>query len=264
VGYDVAADLYPFFPNAADLLSAAHVPVRIGYTSGGGGPLFTHRVDWLDTDAHTAEQHVALLARWLPSLATGQPLAYDLPPLSADENARGSGLLTSLGIESGRYVVLHPGTGDRRKAWPTASWRELVEQLDPAIGAIVCSGQGSADAATIAAIGRDNPRVVSACDKTTWHSLRYLIAKARAVIGGDSVAVHIAAAEGVPCVAIMAAMSNPAHWRPLGANVAALTEAVPCAPCFTSAGCEPMTCVRGVTVERVRAAVERLTTMAGG
>jgi len=36
VGYDIAIDLYPYFPNAAGILSDAAVPIRIGYTSGGG------------------------------------------------------------------------------------------------------------------------------------------------------------------------------------------------------------------------------------
>jgi ADP-heptose:LPS heptosyltransferase len=63
--------------------------------------------------------------------------------------------------------------------------------------------------------------------------------------------VHLAAAGDVPCIAIMAATSDPAHWRPLGSRVRVQTKALPCAPCFRSAGCVSMACVRGVTADAV-------------
>ncbi len=39
--YDAAIDFYPFFPNAIPLLWQAKVPMRIGFTSGGFGPVLT-------------------------------------------------------------------------------------------------------------------------------------------------------------------------------------------------------------------------------
>jgi heptosyltransferase-2 len=124
---------------------------------------------------------------------------------------------------------------------------------------IVLTGHGTSDSASIAEIRAGDESLISACDRTTWVELRYLLGRAALVIGVESLAVHVTAASDVPCIAIMAAMSDPAHWRPLGSRVRILTNAMPCAPCFRSAGCATMDCVRGVTADDVaRAAVELL------
>ena len=262
VGYDVAIDLYPYFPNAARILADAAVPIRIGYTSGGGGPLYTHAVGWVDTPRHTVEQHLALMGGFLPKLFRPSSWPhYDLPPIGPDAEARGRTLLEKLGIEQGRYVVLHPGAGNPRKQWPGHKWRELVGRLRRFESdlRVVLTGQGSSDSAAINEIRASDATLISACDRTAWDELRYLLGNAALVVGVDSLAVHLAAAGEVPCIAIMAAMSDPAHWRPLGSRVRVLTNALPCAPCFRSTGCGTMGCVRDVTAAEVaRAAVELL------
>jgi len=260
IGYDVAIDLYPYFPNAGRVLSNASVPTRIGYTSGGGGPLYTHSVAWTDTSRHTVEQHLVLMRGFLPRLPLVSP-GYDLPPLGSAAAARGRRSLEQLGVDAGGYIVLHPGAGNARKQWPSSRWRELIDHLRrSATGLrIVLTGYGPADAASIEEIRAGDESLVSACDKTSWDELRFLLGNAALVIGVDSLAVHLAAASGAPCIAIMAATSDPAHWRPLGSHVRILTHAMPCAPCFRSAGCGTMDCVRGVAASEVlRASLDLL------
>lgn len=262
IGYDVAIDLYPYFPNAARILSDAAVPVRVGYTSGGGGPLYTHSVGWVDTPRHTVDQHLVLMRGVLPNLPSVAS-HYDLPPIGSAAEARGRALLEYLGIDPGRYIVLHPGAGNARKQWPTRRWRELVDRLRrPATDLrIVLTGHGPAESALVEEIRAGDESLVSACNQTSWDELRFLLGSAALVVGVDSLAVHLAAASHVPCIAIMAATSDPAHWRPLGSRVRVLTNAVPCAPCFRSAGCETMDCVTGVVAGDVaRAATELLET----
>ncbi|HSQ30257.1 MAG TPA: glycosyltransferase family 9 protein [Gemmatimonadaceae bacterium] len=259
VRYDTAIDLYPFFPNASALLADAAIPTRIGYTSGGGGPLYTHAVPWADTTRHTVEQHDMLLRAFLPDVPPGAP-RYDLPPLGRAECARGRATLSKLSIAEGSYVIMHPGVGDWRKRWPAHHWRALVARLrrhDAGL-AVVFTGHGDADAALIDDIRDHDDSLISRCGCTSWGELRYLLANASLVVGVDSVAAHLAAAHDVPCIAIMAAMSDPAHWRPLGSRVRVLTNAVPCAPCFRSKGCATMSCVRGVSVDAVEGAAVAL------
>lgn len=113
------------------------------------------------------------------------------------------------------------------------------------------TGHGASDRALADKIRSGDDSLISACDRTTWSELRFLLGNAALVIGVDSMAVHLAAAADVPCIAIMAAMSDPSHWRPLGSHSHVLMSDVPCAPCFRSKGCATMQCVRGVTVESV-------------
>ncbi|HEV8217102.1 MAG TPA: glycosyltransferase family 9 protein [Gemmatimonadaceae bacterium] len=252
IGYDIAIDLYPYFPNAARILSNAAVPIRVGYKSGGGGPLYTHAVGWVDTPRHTVEQHLALMRGFLPDLPS-VALHYDLPTIGPDAKGRGRTLLENLGVERRRYVALHPGSGNTRKQWPAHEWRGLVDRLrqhEPGMR-IVLTGHGSSDSTAIDEIRVGDASLISACDRTSWDELRYLLGNAALVVGVDSLAVHLAAAGDVPCIAIMAATSDPAHWRPLGSRVRVQTKALPCAPCFRSAGCVSMACVRGVTADAV-------------
>ena len=252
VGYDTAVDLYPYFPNAARILSDCAIPIRIGYTSGGGAPLYTHALAWMDDGRHSAERHLALLRAFLPGIPLESP-SYDLPPVRPADEEGGRSLLRSLGIAERPYVVIHPGAGDARKRWPVSEWRALTRALrrhDPGLR-IVFTGHGDADAAVIEMIRDGDGTLRSACGSTTFGMLRHVLAHASLFIGVDSLAAHLAAAHGVPGIVIMAAMSDPAHWRPLGPNTRVLTNAVPCAPCFRSRGCARMSCVRGVTADSV-------------
>jgi ADP-heptose:LPS heptosyltransferase len=260
VGYDTAVDLYPFFPNAAHLLSKCAIPVRIGYTSGGGGPLYSHAMAWPDDGQHTAERHQALLRSFLPNISAESP-RYDLPPIAPADAERGRSLLRQLGLGGRQYVVVHPGAGDPRKRWPAHEWTAVTRALrrrDPELR-VVLTGHGDSDAAFADEIRGGDGAVLSACNRTSLGVLRYVLAHASLLIGADSLAAHLAAAHDVPCVVIMAAMSDPAHWRPLGPRVRVLTNPVSCAPCYRSKGCPTMACVRGVTPETVeRVAVDIL------
>lgn len=255
IEYDAAVDLYPYFPNAARILSDCGIPARIGYTSGGGGPLYSHPMPWQDDGRHTAERHHALLRSALPDISAVSP-QYDLPPIRRIDEERARSLLQRLGVADRPYVVVHPGTGDQRKQWPAGAWRALIQSLrrgQPGLR-VVFTGHGNADAESIRAIRDGDETLRSVCSETNFGMLRHVLAQASLLIGVDSFAAHLAAAHDVPCIVIMAAMSDPVHWRPLGENVHVLTNAVPCAPCFRSKGCAAMSCVRGVTVD----AVERL------
>jgi ADP-heptose:LPS heptosyltransferase len=261
IGYDVSLDLYPFFPNHSRLFWGAGIPIRVGYVSGGDGPLLTHPMQWRDSRQHTSLQHLALVQALDPAIAT-ETWAYDLPLIPDKDCERGARLLENSGVSEGSYIVIHPGTGNPLKAWPRARWSELVDRLSTNgsdnRATVVMTGAGKGERHLIDELVAQSPGTVSLCDQTTWQTFRYVIANARIVIGSDSVATHIAAAHGVPCVAIMAAMSDPEHWRPSGPLAVALTADVPCAPCFQSRGCSTMACVRDVSVARVGAAVDDL------
>lgn len=250
VGYDVAIDLYAYYPNAAWLLWRAGIPIRVGYRSGGCGPLYTIAIDWSASTGHTAAQHRRLITE-LGKRESG-PAEYDLPPISADAIERATRIVHA------PYVVIHPGTGDPRKQWPVERWAGLVQRLRDTGERIVITGQGENDRRIASAIRIKFPDVIDVVDDLDWPIFRAVVANASMLIGVDSVATHVAAAAGIPTVAIMAAMSDPQFWRPLGENVVVLTRELPCAPCFRKNGCAAMSCVRDVSLDDVLAAYRRL------
>jgi heptosyltransferase-3 len=173
---------------------------------------------------HTAAQHAHLIAE-LTRDETQREARYHLPPLS--EKARDAArAVTNAGgfAMNGGYVVVHPGTGDPKKAWPSTSWHGLVQRLAASGERVVVTGAGAADRPLAAALASAHPSVLNLVDRLDWPAFRAVVANAKIAIGPDSVAMHVAAAENTPAIAIMAPLSDPEHWRPLGDQVALMKQ----------------------------------------
>jgi ADP-heptose:LPS heptosyltransferase len=253
IGYDVAIDLYYFFPNSVLLLWQLAIPMRIGYTSGGLGPLLTHPVDWKNQDISVVQYHAELLRRLgLES----QDLELLRPTLPAVNPERSAAFTSVLGFSS-KYLVLHLGTGHKLKEWPMPKWRQLVEYLVSKGCRLVFTGAGAKEHREIEGIIHGLPNCHNLCGLLDWQAFVSTLSQARIVIGVDSIAGHIAAAVGTPSVIIGNGISNPHHWRPQSENCTVLMHEVPCAPCYRKQGCEGMECVQGISAGDVIAEVFR-------
>lgn len=253
-GYDAAIDLYAFYPNAADVLGAAGIPIRIGHTSGGFGPLYTHRIEFrYRRGRHIAGYHADLL-RVLgvgeTEIAAMRPVIAPPPPSAA---IQAQAKLAARGI-TGEFVLMHVGCGDPRKAWPIGKWSVLAGWLAASGLRVALAGRGASDRRAIARIAAAAPGCVDCCDLFDLPELAATIARARAVIAHDSVAAHIAAATATPAV-VVAPGFDPEFWRPMGDKTALLVSPTPCSPCFR--GCAGMECVRELPAARVAAALSR-------
>lgn len=86
-----------------------------------------------------------------------------------------------------------------------------------------------------------------------------LAARARVFVGVDSMPMHLAAAMGVPVVALFGP-SGELEWGPWNVAHEVVTSAHPCRPCGND-GCgggKVSECLTTLEVERVFAAVQRL------
>lgn len=214
--YDVAVDLYPFYPNMSLILLRAGVPVRVGYESGGGGPAYTRALQWIDGSVHMASRFARVLeGAGIP--ASGAP-KYSLPPLSHAVEKSVARLMSDAGIRRGEYVVLHTGTGHPSKALAVDKWERLVgEYLDQG-HKVVLTGHGAADRATADKLIAMHPAIVDLVGGTSIKELRGILRHAHLVVGVDSVAVHLAAAEGTRSISVVTADTDVEQWRPLAAN----------------------------------------------
>lgn len=102
----------------------------------------------------------------------------------------------------GDFAVIHPFSGSARKNWPLNLFREVAARLEMHVR--WCAGP---DEAIENAVRFDN-----LYDLACW------LASARAYIGNDSGITHLAAAVGMPVVAIFGP-TDPALWAPRGDRV---------------------------------------------
>ncbi|HSI48431.1 MAG TPA: glycosyltransferase family 9 protein [Ideonella sp.] len=254
VGYDVAIDLYFYFPNSVGLLWQAGIPRRIGYTSAGLGPLLHHRLD-LDlgrSDRSIVELHLDLvrLIPGCPPLQTA--LAKPVLPRRDLDTTHLTG--------GGDYIVLHMGSGSALKDWPEPSWQTLARRLVDEGCRVVLTGSGAGEKARIVRLKDQVPEAIDLCDRAKWGEFIEIVAGARLLVGVDSVAGHAAAAVGTPVVIARHGMNNLALWRPVGARSVLLMHVVPCAPCYRKQGCSTMDCLRQLAPDTVLAGVADLQT----
>lgn len=258
--YDVAVDLYPFYPNMAGVLWRAGVARRFGFASGGRGPLFTDALSWPSDERHMAARQATLIR-----LAAGAPAESDATPISAvpappaEARARTAALLAERGV-AGSYVVLHAGSGLRKKEWSGEAWRALAARLAERGVRIVLTGAGDAERLQADRIAAGIPRCVTLVGQLDWQGLCAVVSGASAVVSGDTSVAHLAAARGTSRVVIFSGINSTHEWHPVGGRGAQLMlqHPVPCAPCYRRDGCAAMTCVNGVTVDDVVAALDTL------
>lgn len=114
-------------------------------------------------------------------------------------------------------MVVHPGSGSARKNWPIERFRALAEE-HRACGRDVtwCIGPAEIESGLAAMLGDDVLRCESLVE------LAGRLATARRYIGNDGGITHLAAALGVPTVAIFGP-TNPRLWAPRGGHVRVVT-----------------------------------------
>ena len=145
------------------------------------------------------------------------PEGGEFPDLGLDETARRAGT-ARLPEGVGRPVMIHPGSGSPRKNWPLESFLELSRRLT-ASGLTPVFSLGEADdgiAAQVATV--PGLHTLQGFDLM---ELAETIGACAAYVGNDSGITHLAAAAGVPVVALFGE-TDPAVWGPRGPHVRVL------------------------------------------
>ncbi len=251
--YQIAIDLYPFFPPAHPLFFRARIPVRVGFSSGGFGPLLTHALRWPDADRPIADHYQVLLNALDP--------ARPFPPESLrPRRARETLAPLPVGlIGLSNYAVLHPGAGAPFKDWGIDKWRALIADFHrsrPELR-LVLTGAGAGEVAIAEALAAEFPDLLVMAGQASFEEFVSIIAQAALVICPDTATGHVAALFDVPTVSVFTGTNSVTQWRPYSDRVQVLVQPVLCAPC-NRAGCDVMACIRDVSPATVMAAITRL------
>jgi ADP-heptose:LPS heptosyltransferase len=248
VRYQLGIDFYPFFAPAHPLFYRCGIPCRVGFDSGGFGPLLTHAVRWREADRSMSDYARDLVKVALPDI---RDFSWSYPLPNSPSYAGGTA--------SAPYVVVHPGAGSRVKDWGERNWRDLVAQLQEAGYQVVVTGAGAYEEALAKRITAGDGATVNLAGKTDWEGFVATIAGADALVCPDSSAAHIGALFKIPTVAIFTGTNNSAQWGPCNPYARILVKSLSCTPC-NRPGCSAMACIRAVTVAEVLAALEECRT----
>jgi heptosyltransferase-3 len=183
-------------------------------------------------------------------------------------------LLEQHGVQSQRFIQLHPGSRWLFKCWPVERYAQFADRLAEGGWRIVVTGgpdpreRDLVDAIVAQTALSTRPSLVDLTGLLSLRALAALTREARAFVGVDSAPMHIAAAMQTPVVALFGP-SGEFEWGPWAVHhrIIASTKH-PCRPCGID-GCgggKISECLTTLPVERVWNALSELIgeTGAGG
>lgn len=243
-------DLALLFPNSfasALTLWRAGIPARWGYATDGRGLLLTRRCRV--PAAVRGRSQVYYYRAMLEGLGIATEGPPDASLRSPEEwSVRGAELLG----DDGPWIGVNPGAfyGSAKRWLPErfAAAADIVARRTDARVAIV-GGPAERPLAEAIAEGMQAPvRVL--CGETTLGELVGVLSHLRLLLTNDSGPMHVAAALGIPLVAVF----GSTDWRetpPVGDTSRIVREDVECAPCILRECPIDHRCMTRVGVERV-------------
>lgn len=192
---------------------------------------------------------------------TNAPVTFDLCiPQFADDWAAQQWQQRGWGGK--RVVAVFAGGSYEHKRWSPENFAAVCARLagDPLIAFVLIGSAAERVLANLTAAALPGDRW-NACGETDLPQLAALLKRCQLFLGNDSGPGHLAAALGVPCVALMSSVHEAGLWEPWGRATTALRHTVPCSPCRCETHCPIHTeaCVRNITVaEALRACQEAL------
>ena len=188
-----------------------------GYTVGFRTPNQSRHYAFDRVADHSADRHELENYR---GLAEAVGAVADAVPRIAIPLQDGVG---GCGMVAAPYVVLHPWAGGGRaelKEWPAEHWISLARALgEDGYGVVVTGAAGDADKASrlMAAAARSGVYPVNLAGRLNLGRTASLLSEAELVVSVNTGIMHMAAAIGVPLVALHGP-TNPKRWGPVATH----------------------------------------------
>jgi heptosyltransferase-2 len=255
--FDVAVLLQNAF-QAAWFAWRAGIPERIGYARDGRSLLLTKALPVPkpgEIPAHEQYYYLELLRRagWLDSLPNESFIKLDVP----EENRRSAAeFLLIKGVKPGslRVAIGAGASYGSAKCWPPDRFAELANRLQAQSGADIILFGTLAEAPVSSAIAAGMHRApIDLTGKTAINDLPALLSQCHLFIGNDSGAMHVAAAVGLPVVAVFGP-TDPHGTAPVTPRCSIVQERPYCSPCFLRRCPTDHRCMMRVTADAVEAA----------
>ncbi len=259
-GADVAVDAQGLIKSGF-VAWASGAPVRVGFEHRfcreGMNVLFTtHHVQPPESPHHVVEKNLS----FMESLGLPAPPKHEYRfPLheTKEEREWAEKYLENVGMHrDAALLVIHPGGGWVTKRWDTARFAQLADYWhESGLGNVLLIwGPGDEKMVEeVTAATRTRPHVTPA---TSVREMMALIRRGSFFVGGDSGPLHIAAALGVRCLAIMGP-TKPVRNGPWGEGNSVLHHRLACSDCYARK-CPDIECLDRVRIEDAMDALNRL------
>lgn len=250
-------DLAILFQNAfhaAWMAWCARIPGRIGYARDGRSVLLSEAVEVPPPAAYGHQTYYYLHLLFRAGLIDKPEPVHEIRlRLAESERVWAAKCLEGLGLGGPRFLVgMNPGASfGPAKRWLPDRYADLADRLIGALHADVLIFGSHAErplAETIAHSMKHTPALVAG--ETSLRQLMALLAQCRLIVTNDSGPMHLAAALGVPLVAIFGSTDEHATG-PVGPRVRIVRRPVECSPCGLRECPIDFRCMNTVSVEDV-------------
>jgi heptosyltransferase II len=228
-------------------------PERIGFATEGRGLLLSKRVPYRQ-DRHEVENFLDVLRADGIEVTDTFLECWTTP----EEDVAAAGVIAGGGVPAGlRLVAIHPFAANPQRGWRLEDFATLVARFSEKGFTPLLLGapgdRGDLDAArTLFGAG-----AVDLVGKCSLRVTMALLKRCSLFVGNDSGIMHLAAAAGIPLVALFGPQS-PVKFGPWSERSAVIYKNFACSPCrqkfFTE--CEPSprqrpACMEAITVDEV-------------
>ena len=247
--------------DAAWIAWRAGIPERIGYDRDARGFLLTKAIRVPragEIPAHEKFYYLELLKRagWIdaiPEVAEISLKITDEQTWQAEETLRSFGSM----VGTVRIAVGAGASYGSAKCWPperfAAALNQFVKERDAEVLLFGTVAEARVSSAIQAGLKRP---AIDLTGKTRIADLPALLSRCTAFLGNDSGAMHVAAAVGLPVVAVFGP-TDPYGTAPVTRRCTIVQEKPYCSPCFLRRCPTDHRCMMAIAPEKVSAAVLR-------
>jgi heptosyltransferase-2 len=252
-------DLGVLFPNSFEsalMMYLGGVPQRVGYATDGRRWMLTDSVKPSGAAMHQIQYYLDLVK--LLTTAAGAPSIEIQATATERDDARR--LLRAAGIADGSpFLILNPGAAyGSAKRWHDVRFARAADILCVELGlsAALIGSEAERPIAQQIAASMQVPAAVLA-GKTSLETLIGVVAESSLMITNDSGPMHIAAALGIPTVAVFGS-TDERVTGPCGPRTRVVKHPVECSPCLLRECPIDHRCMNAVGVEDVCKAAREL------
>ena len=157
-------------------------------------------------------------------------------------------------------IIIHPGSGSKKKVWPLDRFLKLTEVLQQHLSSRILVVLGPAEGPETRKIfENERPGLFILAKGLSLIQLASVMEGSRLFVGNDSGISHLAAALGIPTLA-MFGPTDPKVWSPRGRNVMVIRKEIHCSPCPQERffQCQHFECLKGIRLEEVLDGIRKL------